>query len=381
MGSFGIINGLFAKWGSRSKQEPFFRGHPPLEMATLHNNLAPKESDLSRMNATVLGNNTAAIDSSVATRSFFTTSLLGRFVAWLLFCAIILPIGSWSTMETASATATDRSAIVNTPTAAMREHSTPYKSSQTHWSSMAGIALLSFIALAVTAYVIWLNVGLRRSILQGQQELIERKQMEKKLRTLHRAVEQSSSTIVITNANGDIEYTNPQFELSTGYTRKEAEGQNPRILKSGRHSPEFYEKLWRTVSSGQQWRGEFINCRKDGSLYWESACISPVFDEQGSIMQYVAVKDDITDRKRTESQIAQHVSALESANKALKKLSQEEKKISATLTEKLEEVEAFNRLAIGRELRMIELKEEVNDLLAQLGLPAKYEIAEAEVSV
>jgi PAS domain S-box-containing protein len=118
-------------------------------------------------------------------------------------------------------------------------------------------------------------------------DISERRQREKKLRTLHQAVEQSSSTIVITDADGNVEYANPQFEVSTGYTLEEVYGQNPRMLKSGKHSPEFYEELWKTVSSGQEWRGELLNKRKDGTLYWEAACISPVLDAQGRIVQYV----------------------------------------------------------------------------------------------
>jgi PAS domain S-box-containing protein len=134
-------------------------------------------------------------------------------------------------------------------------------------------------------------------------DLSDQKRVEEQLRTLHRAVEQSSSTIVITDPDGKIEYGNPQFETTTGYTLEEAYGQNPSVLKSGQQSPEFYAELWETISSGRVWRGEFLNKRKDGSLYWEAACISPVFDAQGRITQYVAVKDDVSARKRAEEQL------------------------------------------------------------------------------
>jgi PAS domain S-box-containing protein len=132
-----------------------------------------------------------------------------------------------------------------------------------------------------------------------------------KLRTLHRAVEQSSSTIVITDAEGNIEYANPQFEVSTGYSLQEARDQNSKVLTSGKHPPEFYEKLWKGLTSGQEWRGELFNQRKDGTPYWEAACISPVFDAQGSIVQFVAVKDDITNRKQTEEALRQRTEALQ----------------------------------------------------------------------
>jgi len=144
----------------------------------------------------------------------------------------------------------------------------------------------------------------------------------RKFRTLHTAVEQSSSTIVITDVDGNIEYANPRFEASTGYTLEEAHGKNPRVLKSGKQSPEFYEELWKTISSGREWRGEFLNQRKDGTLYWEMACISPVFDAQGNIVYYVAVKDDITDRKRDERQIQDYAKALENSNAELERLNQ-----------------------------------------------------------
>ena len=106
---------------------------------------------------------------------------------------------------------------------------------------------------------------------------------EEDLRKLRMAVEQSANTIIITDPLGNIEYVNPAFEKSTGYTAAEAMGRNPRVLKSGRHDEVFYKNLWATVTSGKIWRGEFQNKRKDGTLYWESATISPVLDDQGKI--------------------------------------------------------------------------------------------------
>ncbi len=126
---------------------------------------------------------------------------------------------------------------------------------------------------------------------------------EKTVRTLHRAVEQSSSTIVITDSSGNIEYANPQFEVTTGYSVEEAVGKNPRFLKSGHQTHGFYKELWETISSGQVWRGEFLNQRKDGTTYWESAVISPVIYAKGTIVQYVAVKDDTTERKEIEKTV------------------------------------------------------------------------------
>jgi diguanylate cyclase (GGDEF)-like protein/PAS domain S-box-containing protein len=119
-------------------------------------------------------------------------------------------------------------------------------------------------------------------------------------RTLQRAVEQSPASIVITDTQGNITYVNPKFTEVTGYTFEEALGQNPRILKSGEKSSAEYHTLWQTIAAGQEWRGEFHNQRKDGSQFWEYASISPVFDDDGNVTHFVAVKEDITQRKEDE---------------------------------------------------------------------------------
>ncbi len=136
------------------------------------------------------------------------------------------------------------------------------------------------------------------------------------LRKLSRAVEQSHSTIVITDLNGTIEFVNPAFTKSTGYSRSEAVGQNPRILKSGLQSAAVYRELWDTLTSGEVWQGELHNKRKDGSCYWEFASISPVKDETGVTTHYVAVKEDISERKQTEQQLIQAQQRAEAANQA-----------------------------------------------------------------
>ena len=135
---------------------------------------------------------------------------------------------------------------------------------------------------------------------QLEAEVAERRRAEGELRKLVRAVEHSASTIVITDTTPRIEYVNPAFTQATGYTIDEVRGKNPRFLKSGRHSREFYQELWATLLRGEVWRGEFINRRKNGELYYEATRITPVRDESGQITHYIAVKDDITDRKRSE---------------------------------------------------------------------------------
>ena len=114
-------------------------------------------------------------------------------------------------------------------------------------------------------------------------------------RLLMHALEQSPATIIVTDAEGKIVYANPKFVETTGYAVNEAVGQNPRLLKSGETSPEAYQQLWKTITSGQEWRGTFHNRRKDGSLYWERASISPVFDAAGKIANFMAVKEDISE--------------------------------------------------------------------------------------
>jgi PAS domain S-box-containing protein len=131
-------------------------------------------------------------------------------------------------------------------------------------------------------------------------DITERKQAEEQFRKLSRAVEQSANTIVITDTGGHIEYVNPKFAETTGYTRDEAIGQHTRILKSGITSPEEYKRLWETIRAGGEWQGEFCNKKKNGELYWEFASISPIKDENGVITHFLAVKENITERKQTE---------------------------------------------------------------------------------
>ena len=131
-------------------------------------------------------------------------------------------------------------------------------------------------------------------------DITDRKRAEDELRWLSRAVEQSPATVLITDLQGRIEYVNPKFTEVTGYTSAEALGRNPRFLKSGDKPAEEYRKLWRTIQSGEEWRGEFHNKRKNGESYWESASICPIRDAGGRPAHYIAVKEDITGRKRME---------------------------------------------------------------------------------
>jgi len=117
------------------------------------------------------------------------------------------------------------------------------------------------------------------------------------------AVEQSSESVVITDARGNIEYVNPAFTRITGYTREETLGQNPRLLKSGEHDPELYRELWKTILTGESWRGEIINRRKDGSFYAEEMHIAPVCNPRGEVTHFVATQQDATTRRQLEQQL------------------------------------------------------------------------------
>jgi PAS domain S-box-containing protein len=133
-------------------------------------------------------------------------------------------------------------------------------------------------------------------------DITERKRAEDEIIKLSVAVEQSPATIVITDLGGKIIYANSKFIELTGYTIEETIGQNPRILKSGEHSKEFYKELWETITAGKEWKGQFRNLKKNGTSYWESAYISPVTDSSGKITNFIAIKEDITERKLAETE-------------------------------------------------------------------------------
>lgn len=142
-------------------------------------------------------------------------------------------------------------------------------------------------------------------ILTITRDITQRKQNEANLERLRVAIEQAGEVIVITDAQGTIQYANPAFERVTGYTIREAIDQNPRLLKSGVQDARFYHELWATISQGKTWTGRIVNRHKNGRLFTEEATISPVFDGHDAIVNYVAVKRDITAHLKLESQFIQ----------------------------------------------------------------------------
>lgn len=158
------------------------------------------------------------------------------------------------------------------------------------------------------------NNGVTISLDGFIQDVTLSKKTTEKLRLLSRAVEQSPASVVITDVEGNIEYVNPKFTHLTGYSYNEVIGQNPRILKSGRQNKDFYRNLWETIISGEEWIGEFNNRKKDGTLYWEWASISPIRTPDGEISKFLAVKEDITILKTTEEQLRKREAELQERN-------------------------------------------------------------------
>ena len=157
--------------------------------------------------------------------------------------------------------------------------------------------------------VIWalLSVGLVRDqegrpfhFVSQIKDITERKNAELEQNKLWRAVENSPLCIVITDIHGTIEYVNPAFSVITGFTFEEVVGENPRILQSGKHDAAFYADLWQTIAAGKTWHGEMCNRKKNGDLLWEQVAISPVKDNAGNVVNFVAVKQDVSDRKSLE---------------------------------------------------------------------------------
>ena len=147
----------------------------------------------------------------------------------------------------------------------------------------------------------WVETAIMDTDSSGQKQILlclhditQRKRAEESQARLAIAVEQSAEAIVITDPQGTITYVNPAFEKITGYSRAEALGKNPRILKSGQHDGAFYQKMWQTLILNGVWSGHVVNKRKDGTLYEEETTISPVLDSKGQIVSYVAVKRDVT---------------------------------------------------------------------------------------
>jgi two-component system, sensor histidine kinase and response regulator len=155
------------------------------------------------------------------------------------------------------------------------------------------------------------RLHLNGSMLLASIDITELKQAEEQVRQLSQAVEQSPESIVITDINTCIQYVNEAFLHATGYTREELIGQSPRILQSGKTPRSTYIALWNALTQGQVWKGEFFNRRKDGTEYVEHAVISPIREADGNVTHYVAVKEDITEKRRMSAELEEYRTGLE----------------------------------------------------------------------
>lgn len=203
-------------------------------------------------------------------------------------------------------------------------------------------------------------------------DITEKRLAEEQVRKLSRAVEQIPLTVVITNLDGNIEYANPYTFHTTGYTQEELLGKNPKVLKSGETSLEEYQHLWGNITHGKEWKGIFHNRKKDGTMYWEQATIGPILNEEGEITHYIAIKEDITDRKQIQDQLKdlnQHLEEkikertldLENANISLLKANEEAQKANKAKIDFLSKMSHELRtpmnsiLGFGQLLQMSEL--------------------------
>lgn len=184
-------------------------------------------------------------------------------------------------------------------------------------------------------------------------------QNKSEIRKLSEAVEQNFTMVMITNTQGIIEYVNPRFTEVTGYSVEDAKGKKSNILKSGHTTKEEYKKLWETINSGEVWQGEFINKKKNGQQYWESATISPIKDSFGKITHFVAIKNDITEEKQIQSELVQARIKAESGEKMKENfLSQMSHEIRTPLNALLSFSEYINY-----ELKNIEHNSEIEESL------------------
>ncbi len=219
------------------------------------------------------------------------------------------------------------------------------------------VQLLEIVASQLATYIIWR---------MQHDELVK----------LSRAVEKSQVGIVITNRGGTIEYVNPKFCEITEYSYEELIGKNPRILQSGYHNKEFYKNLWDTILGGNDWKGEFLNKKKSGKLYWDRGLISPIFDENGNITHFVGVKEDVTAQKHLlEELVKAKDKALESERLKtafLANVSHEVRtplngilgfaQVLKTQEVSMEEVKKFASIILKRGNELLELFNEILDL-------------------
>ena len=151
------------------------------------------------------------------------------------------------------------------------------------------------------------------------------KENELRLLQLTQLVEQSQTSIVITDLKGNIEYVNRHFTDVTGYSKNEALGKNTNILKSGKTLDDTYKEMWQTIQSGQTWSGEFLNKRKNGDLYWERSVVAPVTDQNRVTTNYIAIKEDITEQRVVDQKLEEAQEQLKEQQRELVKVEERQR--------------------------------------------------------
>lgn len=194
-----------------------------------------------------------------------------------------------------------------------------HSSKNTRLLNITFILLLSMSILYLLTYLhMKKSINKQIEAIQKAKQTVEKS--EERLKIYHTAVEQSPAAIVITDLKGNIEYSNQQFSTITGYHPDELVGKNPRVLKSGIHPKAFYTDLWNTVLSGNVWKGEFYNKRKEGTFFWEEATIAPILSADQKIINIVAIKQDVTARKTAEAALVESQQQLKELNETKNKL-------------------------------------------------------------
>ncbi len=178
---------------------------------------------------------------------------------------------------------------------------------------------LSFgaMALVFSALIIVASAQLQKIFHSYSTENAIRRETEKSLQKLSRAVEQSPVMVVITDDVGNIEYVNPKFTEVSGYSAEEVIGKNPKMLAAPHYQTTDFQEMWKALHTGKDWHGEFCNQRKDGSIYWESAAISSIKNDANEITHFLAIKEDTTNRKETEAQLELTAAVFETASEAI----------------------------------------------------------------
>jgi diguanylate cyclase (GGDEF)-like protein/PAS domain S-box-containing protein len=188
----------------------------------------------------------------------------------------------------------------------------------------------SFVWVELTVSPMWAAGATPDFHIAIVQDITARKQAEENALLQIAALEAAANAIAITDKRGNIQWVNPAWVRLTGYSKEESIGQNTRMLKSTKQDPLFYKNMWETILAGKVWRGELVNRRKDGNLYYEEETITPVLDKQGDVKNFIAIKQDITKRKQAEADLQHAKAELEMANLELKAAFEHEQQLART---------------------------------------------------